>query len=114
MAYSGSGYKAERTRYSARGRLEKKAPAAAVSEPVKPIVYYIDAATPRKWVLWLKKGIEDWNEACAAAGFKNAIISKEAPTPAQDPTWAPADGRHAGIQWPPSTTERASRPPVRH
>ena len=79
MDYSRSEYKAERTRYIARWRLEKKDPTAAVSEPVKPIVYYIDAATPRKWVPWLKKGIEDWNEAFDAAGFKNAIIGKEAP-----------------------------------
>src|SRR5260370_7069805 len=102
MAYSGSGYKAERTRYSARGRLEKKDPAAAVSEPVKPIVYYIDAATPRKWVLWLKKGIEDWNEAFAAAGFKNAIIGKEAPTAAQDPTCHPEDVPHSVLRSLPS------------
>ena len=52
---------------------------------MKPIVYYIDAATPTKWVPWLKKGIEDWNEAFAAAGFKNAIIGKEAPTAAAGP-----------------------------
>src|SRR6202040_3841147 len=83
--------RARQTQYIARWRLEKKDPAAAVSEPVKPIVYYIDAATPRKWVPWLKKGIEDWNEAFAAAGFKNAIIGKEAPTAAQDPTWSPED-----------------------
>ena len=47
MDYSRSEYKAERTRYIARWRLEKKDPTAAISEPVKPIVYYIDAATPR-------------------------------------------------------------------
>ena len=67
-------------RYVNRWKLEKKDPTAALSEPVKPIVYYIDAATPTKWVPWLKKGIEDWNEAFEAAGFKNAIIGKEAPT----------------------------------
>ena len=63
-------------RYIARWRLEKKDPSAAVSDPVKPIVYYIDSATPKKWVPWLKKGIEDWNEAFDAAGFKNAIIGQ--------------------------------------
>ena len=52
-----------------------------MSEPVKPIVYYIDAATPTKWVPWLIKGVEDWNVAFEAAGFKNAIIAKKAPTP---------------------------------
>ena len=112
MDYSRSEYKAERTRYIARWRLEKKDPAAAISEPVKPIVYYIDAATPQKWVPWLKKGIEDWNEAFAAAGFKNAIIGKEAPTAAQDPTWSPEDVRHSVIRWLPSTTENASGPHI--
>jgi hypothetical protein len=112
MDYSRSEYKAERTRYIARWRLEKKDPTASVSEPVKPIVYYIDAATPRKWVPWLKKGIEDWNEAFAAAGFKNAIIGKEAPTAAQDPTWSPEDVRHSVIRWLPSTTENASGPHI--
>ena len=112
MDYSRSEYKAERTRYIARWRLEKKDPSAAISEPVKPIVYYIDAATPRKWVPWLKKGIEDWNEAFAAAGFKNAIIGKEAPTPAQDPKWSPEDVRYSVIRWLPSTTENASGPHI--
>jgi hypothetical protein len=112
MDYSRSEYKAERTRYIARWRLEKKDPTAAVSEPVKPIVYYIDAATPRKWVPWLKKGIEDWNEAFAAAGFKNAIVGKEAPTAAQDPKWSPEDVRYSVIRWLPSTTENASGPHI--
>jgi hypothetical protein len=112
MDYSRSEYKAERTRYIARWRLEKKDPSAAISEPKKPIVYYIDAATPKKWVPWLKKGIEDWNEAFAAAGFKNAIIGKEAPTAQQDPTWSPEDVRYSVIRWLPSTTENASGPHI--
>jgi hypothetical protein len=112
MDYSRAEYKAERTRYIARWRLEKNDPTAAVSEPVKPIVYYIDAATPKKWVPWLKKGIEDWNEAFAAAGFKNAVIGKEAPTAAQDPKWSPEDVRYSVIRWLPSTTENASGPHI--
>ena len=112
MDYSRNEYKAERTRYIARWRLDKKDPSAAISEPVQPIVYYIDAATPKKWVPWLKKGIEDWNEAFAAAGFKNAIVGKEAPTPEQDPNWSPEDVRHSVIRWLPSTTENASGPHI--
>jgi hypothetical protein len=50
---------------------------------VKPIVYYIDPATPTKWIPYLKKGIEDWQPAFESAGFKNAIIAQEAP--ANDP-----------------------------
>ena len=55
---------------------------------MKPIVYYIDPATPTKWVPYLKKGIEDWQPAFEAAGFKNAIIAKDAPTPTRIPTGA--------------------------
>ena len=112
MDYSRNEYKSERTRYIARWRLEKKDPNLAVSEPVKPIVYYIDAATPKKWVPWLKKGIEDWNEAFLAAGFKNAIIGKEAPSSEQDPAWSPEDVRHSVIRWLPSTVENASGPHI--
>ncbi|HEV8144993.1 MAG TPA: zinc-dependent metalloprotease [Bryobacteraceae bacterium] len=112
MDYSMNEYKAERARYIARWRLEKKDPSAAISEPVKPIVYYIDAATPKKWVPWLKKGVEDWNVAFEAAGFKNAIIGKPAPTPQEDPDWSPEDVRNSVIRWLPSTTENASGPHI--
>jgi hypothetical protein len=112
MDYSRNEYKTETTRYIARWRLEKKDPNAAVSEPVKPLVYYIDAATPTKWVPWLIKGVEDWNVAFEAAGFKNAIIGKKAPTPEEDPDWSPEDVRHSVIRWLPSTTENASGPHI--
>ena len=66
--------------YITRWRLEKKDPSAELSEPIKPIVYYVDPATPTKWVKWIMKGIEDWQPAFEAAGFKNAIIAKQAPS----------------------------------
>ncbi len=112
MDYSRNEYSTKETRYIARWRLEKKDPNAAVSEPVKPIVYYIDAATPSKWVPWLIKGVQDWNVAFEAAGFKNAIIGKLAPTPEQDPEWSPEDIRHSVIRWLPSTVENASGPHI--
>jgi hypothetical protein len=112
MSFTHDDYKAERVRYIARWRLEKKDPGAAVSEPVKPILYYVDSATPEKWRKWLIKGIEDWNEAFAAAGFKNAIVGKLAPTPEQDPEWSPEDIRHSVIRWLPSTVENASGPHI--
>jgi hypothetical protein len=112
MDYTVDDYRARTVRYIARWRLEKKDPNAALSEPVKPIVYYIDSATPRKWAPWLKKGVEDWNEAFAAAGFKNAIIAKDAPTAKQDPDWSPEDVRHSVIRWLPSTTENAVGPHI--
>ena len=110
--YTANEHRAERVRYIARWRLEKKDPNAAVSEPVKPIVYYIDRATPTKWIPWMKKGIEDWNVAFEAAGFKNAIIGKLAPTPAEDPNWSPEDVRNSVIRWLPSTVENASGPHI--
>jgi hypothetical protein len=110
--YTRDEHRAERVRYIARWRLEKKDPTAAVSEPVKPIVYYIDAAAPTKWVPWLKKGIEDWNVAFEAAGFKNAIVGKISPTPEQDPEWSAEDVRNSVIRWLPSTVENASGPHI--
>jgi len=112
MDYTADEYRARSVRYIARWRLEKKDPSAAMSEPVKPIVYYIDSATPKKWVPWLKKGVEDWNEAFAAAGFRNAILAKDAPTPQQDPDWSPEDVRYSVIRWLPSTVENASGPHI--
>ena len=72
-------------RFIARYRLEKKDPNAEISEPVKPIGCYVDPATPKKWVPFVKKGIEDWQVAFEAAGFKNAIVAE---APANDPTGA--------------------------
>ncbi|MGH9482585.1 MAG: zinc-dependent metalloprotease, partial [Terriglobales bacterium] len=104
--------KAPMRTYITRWRLEKKDPGAALSEPVKPIVYYIDPATPVKWRPWIKRGIEDWQPAFEAAGFKNAIIAQDAPTPAEDPTWSPQDMRNSMIRWLPSTTENSVGPNI--
>lgn len=98
------------TRYITRYRLEKKDPSAAISEPIKPIVYWVDPATPTKWVPFVKKGIEDWQAAFEAAGFRNAILAKEAPK--DDPDWSAEDARYSVIRWLPSTTENASGPHV--
>jgi len=112
MDFSRPEHRAERRTFIARWRLEKKDPSAALSEPVKPIVYYIDPATPKQWVPFLKKGIESWQPAFEAAGFKNAIIAKEAPSPEEDPYWSPEDARYSVIRWLPSTTENASGPHI--
>jgi hypothetical protein len=81
-------------------------------EPKKPIVYYIDPATPKKWVPYLIAGIEDWQKAFEAAGFKNAIIAKVAPTAQQDSTWSLDDAAHSVIIYKPSETENASGPHI--
>jgi len=83
-------------RYVNRWRLEKKDPGAALSEPVKPIVYYIDHTVPKKYRQYVREGIERWQKAYEAAGFKNAIIAKDAP---DDPNWDPEDVRYSTVRW---------------
>jgi hypothetical protein len=105
-------HRAPRRRYITRWRLEKKNPAAALSDPVKPIVYWVDAATPEKWRPYVRRGVEKWQAAFEAAGFSNAILAKDAPTPEQDPEWSAEDARYSVIRWLPSTIENASGPHV--
>ena len=100
---------AERS-YITRYRLEKKDPNAALSDPLKPIVYYVDPATPEQWKPWVRKAILDWQPAFEAAGFSNAIIAMD--PPANDPDWSPEDIRHTVIRWLPSTVENAQGPHV--
>jgi hypothetical protein len=112
MDYGRDEQRAPHRRYISRWRLEKKDPSAQLSEPVKPIVYWIDSATPTKWIPWMKRGIEDWQPAFEAAGFKNAIIAKVAPTPEDDPDFSPEDIRHSVVRWLPSTVENAMGPHI--
>jgi len=110
--YGQDEHKSAERRFITRYRLEKKDPNAALSEPVKPITYSIDPATPTKWIPYLKKGVEDWQPAFEAAGFKNAIVAKEAPSPSADPDWSAEDARYSVIRWLPSTTENAVGPHI--
>ena len=97
-----------------RYRLEPKDPAAykagKLVEPKKQIVYYIDPATPKKWVKYLIAGINDWNVAFEAAGFKNAIVGKE--WPENDSTMSVDDARFSMIRYLPSETENAYGPRI--
>lgn len=110
--FSSKEHRALRKTYITRYRLEKKDPTAELSEPVEPIVYYIDPATPEEWVPYVKAGIEDWQPAFEAAGFKNAIIAKDAPTPEEDPDWSPDDVRNTVVRWLASTMENAQGPRI--
>jgi len=87
----------------ARWRLEPSDPEAyargELVEPVEPIVYYIDPATPEKWRPYLKQGVEDWQAAFERAGFKNAIIAKDPPSAEEDPDFDPADVRYSVIRY---------------
>ena len=95
--------------YVARYRLEKKDPNAALSEPVKPIVYYISREVPEWLHPYMKKAVEDWNPAFEQAGFKNAIVCKDAP---DDPNWDPEDARYSVIRWAPTNNENAMGPHI--
>ena len=93
-----------------RFRLEPKDPNAAVSDPVQPIVWYIDPATPAKWRNWLIKGVEMWEPVFRAAGFSNAIVAKV--PAATDSDFDLDDARFNTIRWLPSTIENAYGPSV--
>lgn len=81
-------------------------------EPIKPIVFYIDPVTPKQWVPYLIKGVNDWQKAFEQAGFKNAIYAREAPAKEEDSTWSIDDARHAAIVYRPSEIANAMGPNV--
>lgn len=81
-------------------------------EPKKPIVFYIDPATPKKWVPYLIQGVNDWKAAFEKAGFKNAIIGREAPSKDEDSTWSLDDARNSAIVYKPSDVPNASGPSI--
>ncbi len=81
-------------------------------QPKKQIVFYIDPATPKKWVPYLIKGVMDWNVAFEKAGFKNAIVAKEAPSKKDDPEWSLEDARYSAIVYKPSDVANASGPSI--
>ena len=83
-----------------RWRLQKKDPQAAVSEPVKPIVFYLDRAIPEPMRSAIRRGALWWNDALERAGFKNALRIEDLPEGAN-----PMDVRYPTIQW----TNRSGR-----
>ena len=97
-----------------RWRLEPKAEdrdkyfAGELVEPQKPIVFYVDSAFPEKWRSAIKQGIEDWNTAFEAAGFKNAIRAED--YPANDSTFDPDDMRYSCFKYAASPTANAMGP----
>lgn len=101
--YSSERQKAETQRFITKWRLEPKDMAAfkrgELVEPKKQIVYYIDPGTPEKWRPYLKQGVNDWQKAFEAAGFKNAIIAKDPPSKEEDPDWSPEDVRYSVIRY---------------
>ncbi|TCK69322.1 uncharacterized protein DUF5118 [Winogradskyella wandonensis] len=114
--YGSEKLKADRKTYIRRWRLVPKDIEAykrgELVEPVKPIVYYLDPATPEKFRSYMKEGVELWQKAFEAAGFKNAIIAKDPPTKEEDPDFSPEDIRYSVIRYVASTTRNATGPSV--
>ena len=81
-------------------------------EPKKQIVYYVDRATPKEWVPYIIQGVNDWQVAFEAAGFKNAIVGKMAPTEEEDPDYSPEDIRYSVIRYLASPIPNANGPHV--
>ncbi len=114
--YSDVSHSAKTKRYITRWRLDPVDMEAykrgELVEPKKPIVYYIDPATPEKWRPFLKQGVEDWQVAFEKAGFKNAIIAKDPPSKADDPDWSPEDVRNSVIRYVATDIQNAQGPHV--
>ncbi len=77
-------------------------------EPLKPIVFYVDTAFPEKWRASVKAGIEDWNIAFNAAGFKNAI--KALDYPSDNPDFDPDDMRYSCVKYAATSIANAMGP----
>lgn len=114
--YGYGSQRAERRRYIARWRLEPKDMEAfrrgELVEPKKPITFTIDRGVPDKWRPYLKEGVESWQAAFEKAGFKNAIVARDAPSEKEDPDWSSDDARYSTIRWLPSQTENAYGPHI--
>ncbi len=114
--YSTDAQRAEELQYITRYQLIPKDKEAYLNgelvEPVDPIVYYIDRATPKKWREYMIAGVEAWNKAFRAAGFKNAIIAKMAPSEEQDSTFNPGSVTNSVIRYFASPIQNAYGPHV--
>jgi hypothetical protein len=116
--YGQEDQKSKRLEFLDRWRLEvKEEDMAAFNSgelvlPKKQIVYYIDRATPVKWRKYIKQGIEDWQVAFEAAGFKEAIIAMDPPTVEEDPEWSPEDARYSVVRYLASPIPNANGPHV--
>lgn len=103
VKFSENADRSEVVRYIARWNLVPKPEdrdryaAGELVEPETPIVYYIDDAFPEKWRKYIRLGVEDWQKAFEAAGFRNAIIARD--FPADDPDFDPDDIRYSCIRY---------------
>ena len=114
--YSSEALKSDRIEIIRRWRLEPSDKEAydngELVSPIKPIIYYLDPATPMKWRPYFKQGVEDWAAVFEKAGFKNAIIAKDPPSKEEDPQFSPEDIRYSTIRYVATTTRNATGPSV--
>lgn len=114
--YSSKALKSDTKTYIRKWRLEPKDPVAyargELVEPIKPIIYYLDPATPESLRKYIKAGVELWQKPFEKAGFKNAIIAKDPPSKEEDPEFSPEDIRYSVIRYVASTTRNAVGPSV--
>jgi hypothetical protein len=114
--YSDDQQKIDNQEFIVRWRLEprpedrEKWEHGGLVEPLKPIIYYIDPATPKKWVPYLMQGINDWQQAFEKAGFKHAIEARE--WPVDDSTMSLEDARYSVLRYFASDVENAYGPNV--
>ena len=108
--------RAQKQKFITRWRLEPVDMAAwqrgELVDVKKPIVYYIDPATPTEWAPYIKQGVNDWQQAFEAIGLKNAIMAKDAPTKEEDPDWSPEDVRYSVIRYVTTEIQNAMGPHV--
>lgn len=114
--YSADAQRAETQRFITRWRLEPVDMAAwergELVDVKKPIVYYIDPATPPDWAPYIAQGVDDWAKVFESIGLKNAIMSKKAPTKEEDPDWSPEDVRYSVIRYVTTDIQNAMGPHV--
>lgn len=109
---AGNGLAQDRVIMVPRFRLEKKNPGAAVSDPVKPITFYLGRGVPERWRPYVRAGVLQWLPAFEAAGFSNAIRVLDPPTPQEDPDWSEEDVSISVIRWLPQERVNAIGPHV--
>ncbi|HVK48580.1 MAG TPA: DUF5117 domain-containing protein, partial [Pseudobacter sp.] len=112
MQYSAAEDGAKKIYFANRWRLEPKDEAAfrkgQLSEPVNPIVFYVDDKFPALWIPAIRKGVEDWNKAFEKIGFKNAVVTKMYPQ--NDSTFDPNNIKYNCLKYAPTGTQNAMGP----
>jgi hypothetical protein len=107
-----SGVAQEQKSLITRFRLEKANPQSPVSDPVKPITFYIGPGVPERWRPYITAGVLEWLPVFEAAGFSNAIRVLSAPSAQEDPNWSPEDVSINVIRWVPEERANAMGPHV--